>query len=423
MTPHEHDDGILDQPSQPRVTAPDAAAAWSTAANAWSAELGRIMKLKGMGSLTAVGVSPHITKHWLTGKDAPRTQEEHDAALAALDLLETTRPRALEARKTLQTLFKQLENTVAGAPERAASHVEKLAYKPYSSRRVSGQHGQHRPNPINDHPAIAKRIHNDESIAYNELDKVQLLDILSTTENPHEYLTAARALAGTSATDRDHKLDAAGAQWEHGSSLPSRETLETLEQHFGETESYVGDFDRFKHLVINARLDRLQAESAAQGESEPVGKALMEMPKEYWRAVIDDHLHGDSFKHQQSENAILWQHKLVPIAHKGDYVRAMRELLQKAPQAIVSFDGNHPEHRHAGCINQFENQHYPVAGVPSDGVVADIMQYFDNAQKNQPGEPAFFDRDRFLSLPYTTKQQSHSQRYAAGNSDGTHRSR
>lgn len=415
MTMHESIAATGTTPTPSRVN--DAATGWNMAAAIWSAKLRNIMEKKGFidekgrikKPLNVVGVNPQTSRNWVIGTDAPRTLEEHNSALAALDLLNATLPNTVAARNELQAMFKDLQANLAGAPERAefASHVQRTIAN--GSRHINGGGHHNRPNPINDHPAISKRLHHDESVAYAELGKTKLLDILSSTENPHEYLAAARALAGTSAADRDHHLDAFGASWEYGDALPSRENLESLSEHFGKLQTYAGDYDRLKHLVINARLERIRDESQS---SKQIGKQFAEMPKEYWRSAIDECMYGDGFANQQSENAILWQDKVVPIAHKGEYVRAMRGLLGKAPEDVASFDGQTPNARSLTSILAFESQNYQIAGVSSDGLISDIMSYFEQAQKKNPQEPAFYDRNTMLSLPYEHKHKTHQQALA-----------
>ncbi len=391
---------------------------WETAAADWSAKIREVMEKRQFKTLPVVGVDAQTARNWVTGADAPRTTEEHDLALAALDLLHTTRTTAMAARDELKRLFKTVQANLENAPERVepSAHVDRLTA--HRSRNMVGGHHTTRPNPINDHPAISPRLHQDESVGYGELGKTKLLDILSSTENPHEYLAAARALAGTSAGGRDHHLDAFGASWEHGDALPSREALEDLSEHFGKLQTYAGDYDRLKHLVINARLDRVRAEGHSPKK---IGKQLAEMPKEYLRSAIDTCMYDDGFANQELEDAIIWQDKVVPIAHKGDYVRAMRGLLGKTPEDVVSFDGQTPNARSPMSLLGFESQNYQIAGISSDGLMSDIMAYFERAQKANPQEPPFYDRNTLLSLPYEAKARSHQA--MLGETDAAARSR
>lgn len=414
---HDNDDQILDA-NEPPARAHDAAAGWNNAVATWSAKLRNVMERRGFidengrikKALNVVGVDSQTSRSWVIGADAPRSLEEHNALLAALDILNTSIPSARAVRDELQAMFKDLQANLAGAPERTefTSHVQRIAAS--GSRRISGGYHNTRLNPINDHPTISARIHQDESVAYAELGKTKLLDILSSTENPHEYLATARALAGTSAGDRDQHLDSFGAAWEHGDSLPSREALEGLHDHFGSLQTYAGDYDRLLHLVINARLDRIRDEAQSAKQT---GRQLVEMPKEYWRSAIDACMYSDGFANQESENAILWQDKIVPITHKGEYVRAIRGLLGKSPEDVVSFDGKTPNARAATSLLGFENQHYQIAGISSDGMMSDLMAYFEQAQTNNPQEPRFYDRNTMLSLPYEAKQRSHQTMLSA----------
>lgn len=242
---------------------------------------------------------------------------------------------------------------------------------------------------------------------YGELGEEHLQQILNTTHNVHEFLSAFMLLHGLSDHDVASTVGCDRSlihRIRTGSGLPGRDMLPgykgLMEKH--------GVYTRFEDLII---ADRLGIVAHAFHHHAPrfrhiFGHQMEEMPPNYWPVLISSFLHEDTFKAQKDHPFWAKQLKHPPfkIESKQNYLLAVRHYLGLMPRDLQDRGGIS-----TACIAALETG-YRDPKSESGKVLVGCYQREENlAQTTYPNKPfpILFDIQKYNDLPSIHSKTSH----------------
>ncbi|MFM9890036.1 MAG: hypothetical protein ACKVOE_05240, partial [Rickettsiales bacterium] len=256
-------------------------------------------------------------ENWLRGRDVPRTEEQHAALMRALDLPETEADVPMEITGGPRLQKAQLRSEIDTAWETAFAAVKDAPEVEISTRLTrparSGNHPHGRLAPGN--------------ISYADYTDRELRDVLGitraglhrATDDPHAFFAAWRYLQGMTQEDVQKAHQSTVSVIETSDILPSAGSLPHYVELMNKTNPGLGT--RFEDLVIGARLRAISY--GRENLPRSIGQHLSHMPARYWQRLLDA-AHG--VQEPADSNLPAWADDALPIATKGEYLRALRNL-------------------------------------------------------------------------------------------------
>lgn len=272
---------------------------------------------------------------WLQGRDVPRTTQEHDALMQALDLKEreadlplavSSGPRWQKAqmRESIEAVWEDAQALAALMPHENEA-IPLRAARPLSHRAAaagSKDHGK----PTESYPRFPARLRPQKD--YDRMATPALDALLQATPNAHEFIAAfeRRYYPGDFSSNKLMRHVAKNRttldMWKDGQCLPG-ERLGALKA-LVEENAGAALAERFEDIVIGNRLAIVRSVDGSGSHGHMVkGEHLSFMPQRYWKYLLDacEAEHG---KRDDSYQKSFWAPDAFAIQNKGDYLRAAR---------------------------------------------------------------------------------------------------
>lgn len=380
------------------------------------------------GRLSAHGVYSADVTRWMQGRDAPRSEEIHDALMDALNLPHLSREQWLDdatsgATRALARQRRDVEEAYAPAleqvkgwpeypiPQAPEPKPERLsAKKPQAHRlRVHTRTGEYE-----DNPALPARLH-PGGAPYEDLSDKEITQLLDTTQNFHEFTHCLRVHMGHPQQAFAEKAGYAHGysigHYESGQGFPEWERLSALLQALPLPETYAQKaktlYFENKLAIINDPAQSVKIRARHQDEMPPV----------YWRQRMDRLLDRQGWQERPHP---AWAEQAPEIRTQGEYLRAMREYLGLEKEDIAK-----TLHYGAGSIGGIEHQNRrnftdtaPLRAAYTE-LLRQCQAFRDEEDKDKPPEKRrrpFFDALVLESLPLHSPQKF-ADMVAAGKDD------